>query len=66
MSLIFKQGKQEDSGNYRPASHTSIPRKVREQLISETISRHTKDKKVIRSIHQGHLDTLDQLEKLLR
>ncbi|KAK4829848.1 LOW QUALITY PROTEIN: hypothetical protein QYF61_007119 [Mycteria americana] len=41
--------KMEDSVNYRPVSLTSIPCKVMEQLILETISRHLKDKKIIRS-----------------
>ncbi|KFP58288.1 RNA-directed DNA polymerase from mobile element jockey, partial [Cathartes aura] len=44
---IFKKGKKEDPGNYRPVNLTSIPVKVMEQLIMETISRHMKDKKII-------------------
>ncbi|KAK4810492.1 hypothetical protein QYF61_004272 [Mycteria americana] len=34
---IFKKGKKEDPGNYRPVSLTSILRKVVEQLILDTI-----------------------------
>ena len=45
---IFNKGR-EDPGNYRPVSVTSISGKVMEQLILETISRHMKDKKIIRS-----------------
>ena len=51
---LFKKGKKEDPGNYRPVSlYSSIPGKVMEQLILETISRHMKDRKVIRSSQHG-------------
>ncbi|KAK4816776.1 hypothetical protein QYF61_022888 [Mycteria americana] len=51
-TLIFKKGK-EDPGNYRPVSLTSIPGKVMEQLILDSISRHMKDKKVIGDSQHG-------------
>lgn len=41
--------RKEDPGNCRLVSFTSIPGKVRNLLILETISRYMKDKKVIRS-----------------
>ncbi|NXU52090.1 LIN1 transcriptase, partial [Turnix velox] len=44
----FKKGKEEDPSNYRPVSLTCIPGKEMEQLILGTISRHIKDKQVIR------------------
>ncbi|KFW05647.1 RNA-directed DNA polymerase from mobile element jockey, partial [Fulmarus glacialis] len=47
VTFIFKKGKKEDPGNYRPVSLTWIPGKVMEQLILETISRHIKEKKII-------------------
>ena len=65
---IFKKSKKEDSGNYRPVSLALIPGKVMEHLILETISRHTKEKKVIWSSKRGFTDRqvmLDQLDKLL-
>ncbi|KFV74797.1 RNA-directed DNA polymerase from mobile element jockey, partial [Struthio camelus australis] len=44
---VFKKGKKEEPGNYRPVSLTSIPGKVMEQLILEVITKHLEDKKVI-------------------
>ena len=50
---ILKKFKKEDQGNCRPVSLPSILGKVMEQLILGTISRHMKDKKVIRSSQYG-------------
>ena len=46
---VFKKGKKEDPGNYRPVSLTSIPGKVMEQLFLEVINKQVEEKKVIRS-----------------
>ena len=46
---IFKKGKKEDPGSYRPVSLTSIPGKVMEQLVLNSISKQLEDKKVIKS-----------------
>ena len=45
---VFKKGKEEDLGNYRPVNLTSVPRKVMEQLILDAISKKLEEKKVIR------------------
>jgi len=50
---IFKKGKKEDPGNYRPVSLTSIPGKVMEQLIPEVFIKQVEEKKVIRSSQHG-------------
>jgi len=50
---IFKKGKKEDPGNYRPVSFTSIPGKMMEQLILEFIIKQVEEKKVIRSSQHG-------------
>jgi len=50
---IFKKGKKEDPGNYRPVSLASIPGKAMEQLILEVIIKQVQEKKVIRSSQRG-------------
>ncbi|GAB0206573.1 mitochondrial enolase superfamily member 1 [Grus japonensis] len=52
VTLVFKKGKKEDPGNYRPVSLTSIPGKVMEQLILGVTNKHVEEKKVIGSGQQ--------------
>ncbi|RMC19574.1 hypothetical protein DUI87_03132 [Hirundo rustica rustica] len=54
VTLVFKKGKREDTGNY---SLTSISGKVMEQLILEATSKHMEDK-VISSQHGFNKGTL--------
>ena len=46
---VFGKGKKEDPGNSRPLSLTSVPGKVMEQLVLDTISKQLEEKKVIRN-----------------
>ncbi|GAB0205877.1 mitochondrial enolase superfamily member 1 [Grus japonensis] len=50
---VFKKGKKEDPGNYRPVSLNSIPGEMMEQLILGVINKHVEEKKVIGSGQHG-------------
>ncbi|KFP26927.1 RNA-directed DNA polymerase from mobile element jockey, partial [Colius striatus] len=46
VASVFKKGRKDDPGNYRPVSLISIPGKVMEQLILNVRTKHIKEKMV--------------------
>lgn len=54
MSLLsLRKVKNEDPGNYKPIRFILIPEWMIEQLILEFISRHMKDKQMMRNSQPG-------------
>ena len=52
---IFKKGKEEDHGNYRPVTLSSVSGKIMEKAILEVIEKHLRDNAVIGHSQHGFI-----------
>ncbi|KAJ7423231.1 Ubiquilin-1 [Pitangus sulphuratus] len=63
--LIFKKGKKEDPGNYRPISLTSVSAKITEKVILVGIEKRLKDNAVIGNSQHGFMRGMSCLSNLI-
>ncbi|KAK4815770.1 hypothetical protein QYF61_007188 [Mycteria americana] len=62
---IYREGRKEDPGNYRPVSLTSVPGKLREQMVLSDITQHVLDNQGIRSSQHGFMKGRSCLTNLI-
>ncbi|KAK4815646.1 hypothetical protein QYF61_005208 [Mycteria americana] len=62
---VFKKGRKEDPGNYRPVSLTSVPGKLMEQIILSAITWHVENNQGIKPSQHGFRKGRSSLTNLI-
>jgi len=62
---VYKKGRREDPGNYRPVSLISVPGKIMERFILSVLTGHVKDKQGIRPSHHRFMKGMSCLTNLI-
>ncbi|KAK4810729.1 hypothetical protein QYF61_007703 [Mycteria americana] len=62
---IYKKGRKEDPGNYRPVSLTSVPGKIMERFILSVLNRHVQANQGIRPSQHGFMKGRSCLTNLI-
>ncbi|GAB0203963.1 mitochondrial enolase superfamily member 1 [Grus japonensis] len=62
---IYKKGRKEDPGNYRPVSLTSVPGKIMERFILSALTRQVQDNQGIRPSQHGFMKGRSCLTNLI-
>lgn len=65
VSSIFKKGSKLDAGNYRPVSLTSVPCKILESLIRDSVVKYMDDNEFISTSQHGFVSNRSCLTNLL-
>jgi len=62
---IYKKGRKEVPGNYKPLKLTSVPGKIMERFILSVLTRYVKDNQGIRTSQQGFMKGRSCLTSLI-
>jgi len=62
---MYKKGRKEDPGNYRPVRLTLVPGKIMERFISSALTGHVKDNQGIRPSQHGFMKGRSCLTNLI-
>jgi hypothetical protein len=52
---IYKKGPKSDAGSYRPVSLTSVPCKILESIIKDSVMKHLEEEQLINDSQHGFM-----------